>query len=144
MGQGCLGRPGFRDLADVFAGREPENPPDFGGVVDVMLDHARLLADWLGQKPAMRGFRKHSAWYTKGFPGGAMLRDKLMRVSTLAALQEILAGIDRSLPFPPEAMRVKRGKSGGTQKVALPDGYLDHLDDETPPGPEAEAADSGG
>lgn len=145
VGRGCLGRPWlFRDLADVFAGREPENPPDFGGVVDVMLDHARMLAEWLGQEPAMRGFRKHSAWYTKGFPGGALLRDKLMRVSTLAALQEILAGIERSLPFPPEAMRVKRGKTGGTQKVALPDGYLDRLDDETPPGPEAEAADSGG
>lgn len=145
VGRGCLGRPWlFRDLADVFAGREPENPPDFGGVVDVMLEHARLLADWLGEDLAMRGFRKHSAWYTKGFPGGAGLRDKLMRVSTLAALQEILAGIDRRLPFPPEAMRVKRGKSGGTQKVALPDGYLDHLDDETPPDPEAEAADSGG
>ena len=39
----------FRDLADVFAGREPEDPPDFGGVVDVMLEHARLLAAWLGE-----------------------------------------------------------------------------------------------
>jgi len=45
---------------------------------------------------------------------------------------------------PPEAMRVPRGKTGGTQRVALPEGYLDHLDDDTPPGVEAEAADSGG
>ena len=45
VGRGCLGRPWlFRDLADVFDGREPEDPPDFGGVVDVMLEHARLLA----------------------------------------------------------------------------------------------------
>jgi len=28
--------------------------------------------------------------------------------------------------------------------VALPEGYLDHLDDDTPPGVLAEAADSGG
>jgi hypothetical protein len=41
-------------------------------------------------------------------------------------------------------MRVPRGKSGGTQRVALPEGYLDHLDDDAAPGPEAEAADSGG
>ena len=27
-----------------------------------------------------------------------------------------------------------RGKTGGTQKVALPEGYLDHLDDDTAPG----------
>ncbi len=145
VGRGCLGRPWlFRDLADVFAGREPQNPPAFGGVADLMLQHAGLLVAWLGETIAMRSFRKHSAWYTKAFPGGAALRERLMRVSTLGALQEILAGVDRSLPFPPEAMRVRRGKSGGTQKVALPHGYLDHLDDDTPPGPGAEAGDSGG
>ena len=49
VGRGCLGRPWlFRDLADVFEGREPADPPGFGGVVDVMLEHARLLAEWLG------------------------------------------------------------------------------------------------
>ncbi len=48
------------------------------------------------------------------------------------------------LPYPPEAMRVPRGKTSGTQKVALPDGYLEALDDDTPPGILAEAADSGG
>jgi nifR3 family TIM-barrel protein len=145
VGRGCLGRPWlFRDLADVFAGRAPQDPPDFGGVADVMAEHARLLVDWCGEVTAMRAFRKHSAWYTKGFPGGALLRQELMKVQSLAGLHTILEGIDRSLPFPPEAMRVQRGKSGGTQKVALPEGYLDHLDDAIPPGIEAEAADSGG
>jgi nifR3 family TIM-barrel protein len=146
VGRGCLGRPWlFRDLADVFDGREPSDPPDLGGVVDVMREHARLLAGWLGDElAAMRSFRKHSTWYTKGFRGGAPLRERLMRVTTLDGLEEALAGVERALPFPPEAMRVARGKSGGVQKVALPDGYLDDLDDATPPGPAAEAADSGG
>jgi nifR3 family TIM-barrel protein len=146
VGRGCLGRPWlFRDLADVFDGREPENPPGFGGVVDVMLEHARLLAAWLGdEEAAMRAFRKHSSWYTKGFPGGAALRERLMHVRRMPELQAILSGVDRSLPFPPEAMRVPRGKTAGTQRVALPEGYLDDLDDATPPGALAEAADSGG
>jgi nifR3 family TIM-barrel protein len=145
VGRGCLGRPWlFRDLADVFEGREPVNPPPYGGVVDVMLEHARLLAAWAGEEGAMRAFRKHSAWYTKGFPGGAPLRQRLMQVRTLAELAEILAGVDRGQPFPPDAVRVPRGKTGGTQKVALPEGYLDELDDDTPPGVLAEAADSGG
>jgi hypothetical protein len=39
---------------------------------------------------------------------------------------------------------VPRGKTSGTQKVSLPPGYLDSLDDDTPPGILAEAADSGG
>jgi len=146
VGRGCLGRPWlFRDLADVFAGDEPGDPPHLGGVVDVMLEHARRLAAWLGDElAAMRAFRKHSSWYTKCFPGSAPLRQRLMQVVALAELEDVLAGVDRSLPYPPEAMRVPRGKTGGTQKVALPDGYLDALDDDTPPGIQAEAADSGG
>jgi nifR3 family TIM-barrel protein len=145
VGRGCLGRPWlFRDLADVFEGREPSDPPDFGGVADVMLEHARLLAEWQGEADAMRSFRKHSAWYTKGFVGGGALRERLMRVLTLDDLSAILAGIDRAQPFPPEAMRVSRGKRGGRQKVVLPAGFLDDPEDATPPGIEAEAADSGG
>ena len=92
----------------------------------------------------MRTFRKHTSWYTKGFRGGAPLRERLMHVRTLAELESVLAEVDRTQTFPPEAMRVPRGKTGGTQKVALPQGYLDDREDETPPGPEAEAADSGG
>ena len=146
VGRGCLGRPWlFRDLADVFDGREPRNPPDFGGVVDLMLEHARLLVEWLDrEETAMRAFRKHSSWYTKGFTGGAPLRERLMHVTRLDQLREVLATVDRAQPFPPAAMRVPRGKTGGTQKVALPEGYLDELDDATPPCVEAEAADSGG
>jgi nifR3 family TIM-barrel protein len=145
VGRGCLGRPWlFRDLADVFAGREPANPPDLDGVTTVMLEHARLLAAWLGEEGAMRAFRKHSSWYTKGFRGGAALRERLMHVTTLAELESVLASADRAQPFPPEAMRVPRGKTAGRQKVSLPEGYLDDLDDATPPGVEAEAADSGG
>ena len=145
-GRGCLGRPWlFRDLASVFEGREPDDPPNLGGVVDVMLEHARLLAAWLGAEgPAMRAFRKHSSWYTKCFPGGAPLRQRLMTVRSFAELQAALDTVDRSLPFPLDAMRVPRGKSAGTQKVALPEGYLERLDDDTPPGVDAEAADSGG
>jgi tRNA-dihydrouridine synthase len=143
VGRGCLGRPWlFRDLRDVFEGREPLDPPGFGGVCDVMLVHARLLCDWLGEEAAMRSFRKHSSWYTKGFPGGSALRQELMQVRSLSELEARLAGVPRDMPFPPEAMRVQRGKTGGTQKVALPEGYLDRLDDDTPP--EAEDADSGG
>jgi nifR3 family TIM-barrel protein len=146
VGRGCLGRPWlFRDLADVFEGREPQDPPSLGGVVDVMVEHARGLADWLGDETAaMRAFRKHSSWYTKCFPDSAPLRQRLMHVSALAELEAVLGEVDHSLPYPPEAMRVPRGKTSGTQKVSLPAGYLDALDDDTPPGRRAEVADSGG
>jgi nifR3 family TIM-barrel protein len=145
VGRGCLGRPWlFRDLADVFAGREPENPPNLGAIVEIMLEHARLLSDWIGEGPAMRAFRRHATWYTKGFRGSAELRQKLMLIVSLDDLRAMLATTDPLLPFPPSAMRVPRGKSSGTQKVSLPHGYLDNLEDDTPPGADAEDATSGG
>ena len=134
VGRGCLGRPWlFRDLADVFAGREPGDPPALGAVADVMLDHAALLAEWMGERPAMRAFRRHTTWYTKGFRNSARLRTEMMRVTTLDELRAIVTSLDRDEPFPPSAMRVPRGKSAGTQDVSLPEGYLDDLDDATPP-----------
>jgi len=134
VGRGCLGRPWlFRDLADVFAGREPEDPPSLGAVSDIMLDHATLLAEWMGERPAMRAFRRHTTWYTKGFRNSARLRTEMMRVTTLEELARIVESLHRDEPFPPSAMRVPRGKSAGTQDVSLPDGYLDNLEDATPP-----------
>ena len=57
VGRGCLGRPWlFRDLADVFAGRSPANPPTLGEITAIMLEHASELARWWGEAPAMRAF----------------------------------------------------------------------------------------
>lgn len=144
VGRGCLGRPWlFRDLADVFDGRTPENPPNLAQVTEVMRTHAQKLADWSEEAPAMRAFRRHATWYIKGFRGSAKMRALLMRVTTLAELDAALSEIACDESFPPTAMRVKRGKTAGTQKVALPEGYLDDLDDATPPCAEAEDADGG-
>ena len=141
VGRGCLGRPWlFRDLADVFEGRDPQDPPNFGEVTAVMLDHAKRLADWMGLPWGIRDFRKHATWYTKGFPGSARLRDALIRIESIDQLAEILATADADERFPPAAMRARRGKRGRRQKVALPEGYLDDLDDATPPVAELESA----
>ena len=145
VGRGCLGRPWlFHDLARVFDGVQPENPPSLGRVCEVMIEHARLLAEWFSEAPAMRAFRRHATWYTKGFRGSARLRASLMRVTTLGELESVTHALDVDLPFPPSAMRVPRGKGSGTQQVSLPHGYLDHLDDATPPGRDAEDGTSGG
>jgi nifR3 family TIM-barrel protein len=135
VGRGCLGRPWlFRDLADVFAGREPADPPAFGEVAETMIDHARDLVAWVGEAPAMRMFRKHSAWYTKGFRGSSEVRRRLMQVDDLASLRALLTLIDPAEPFPPTAMSVIRGKTAGRQRVVLPEGFLEtRLVDATPP-----------
>jgi len=138
VGRGCLGRPWlFRDLADVFDGRDPADPPSLGTVAEVMLEHATLLARWFGEGPALRAFRRHATWYTKGFRHSAKLRMDVMQVSSLDDLRAIVAALDPGQPFPPSAMRVPRGKSAGTQEVSLPSGYLDDLEDITPPAEES-------
>ncbi|MEX1365332.1 MAG: tRNA dihydrouridine synthase DusB [Nannocystaceae bacterium] len=145
VGRGCLGRPWlFRDLADVFDGREPGDPPRLGQVVEIMLEHAQRLVDWAGQVHGVRMFRRHATWYTKGFRGSARLRRRVMAVDDLAGLRQVLADVDPQERFPPSAMRVPRGKTAGTQKVALPDGYLDELEDDTPPEEGAAELTSGG
>lgn len=69
---------------------------------------------------------------------------RLTRFALYDEFAEILGGVSGELPFPPSAMRVPRGKHAGRQTVALPDGYLDHLDDDTAPGAEADDVSDGG
>jgi len=145
VGRGCLGRPWlFRDLHDVLSGREPQNPPKLGEIADIMREHAGSLAAWFGEIPAVRAFRKHATWYTKGFRGSAAMRGRLMPGSTLAELDGLLRELDPEERFPPSAMRVPRGKASGRQTVSLPPGYLDDREDATPPEEAAEDGLSGG
>jgi len=136
VGRGCLGRPWlFRDLADVFAGRTPTNPPDLGEVGRVMIRHATLLVDHFGDPYGINLFRKHPPWYLKGFPVGPALRDTFSRVSSIDELEELVARLDPGIPFPEEAHRMVRGHSHGPRQVRLPHGFLadrggDRLDTE--------------
>ena len=116
IGRGCLGRPWlFRDLADVFAGREPGPGPTFGEVADTMIEHAQLLADWYGaEEPSLLAFRKHAGWYTKGFSSSASLRNRLRelapaRAARLGTLQELAksappAVIAEALAYTPQTI----------------------------------------
>ena len=145
IGRGCLGRPWiFRDLAEVLAGRPVPSQPTFGEVADIMIEHASMLVQWFGERLAMRSFRKHSGWYTRGFRGGAALRNRLMQVDTIEGLKACLRDIDRDQPYPERAHLIRRGKKGGTQKVVLPEGFLENRLDPTPLDRAAECDVSGG
>ena len=134
VGRGCLGRPWiFRELAQVFAGIEPGPPPNLGEIVRLMEHHAQSLADFFGEREGMLQMRKWCAWYTKGFAGSASVRAALSKLDTLEDMRRELARLDQAEPFPLIALRAHRGKGSRSQRVALPEGYLDALDDDTPP-----------
>jgi nifR3 family TIM-barrel protein len=129
VGRGCLGRPWlFRDLADVFDGRAVAPRPDLGEVLDGMVEHAELLCDWMGEAHGIRDFRKHTGWYLKGFPTGNEVRRRLNKVGSLEEMRELVASLDRTLPFPEGGMRMVRGHSGTPKDVHLPEGWLEDRD----------------
>lgn len=133
VGRGCLGRPWlFRELCDVFDGREPGAPPCLGEVIDTALLHARLLVDFFGERPAMLQMRKFCGWYTKSFPGAKRAHHAMQRIETIAEMESVLRQLPPEQPFPPAALRVRRCKDGREQKVSLPPGFLTARDDDTP------------
>jgi nifR3 family TIM-barrel protein len=131
VGRGCLGRPWlFREIAQAFSGHSPDPAPCLGEVADLMQTHAARLIAWSGEARAMRAFRRHATWYTKGFRRSAELRERLTHLETFAELDRILDAVDRSEPFPVSVTRVPRGKSGGSQRVSLPPGFLEDEDED--------------
>ena len=72
------------------------------------------------------------------------VRAGLMRIETVKQLEDLFCDADRAQHFPPSTMRIVRGKATGTQKVALPLGYLNNLDDGCPlPGSDDDPGDGG-
>jgi nifR3 family TIM-barrel protein len=145
VGRGCLGRPWlFADLAAAFDGRPERALPSLGEVTTTMRRHAELLVAWHGDElPGCADFRKHIAWYLKGFPVGGELRRRLAMTSTLTELDDLLGKLDPAAPFPTTELGQPRGRTSAPGRVALPDGWLADPDaDDVPDG--AEMPDSGG
>lgn len=140
VGRGCLGRPWlFDDILRLFAGSRPSRSPTLGTVVDLMLQHLEMLASVMGRDRGLMAFRRHATWYTKGFRGSTELREQLTRAPDIEAFQQLLSRVDRSLPFPRDALRVRRGKRSTQHTVVLPPGYLDTPEENLPPPTETDA-----
>lgn len=145
IGRGCLGRPWlFRDLVEALNGRPVAAAPLLGETCAVMATHAHLLIEHLGENLAMRDFRKHTSWYLTGYPVGGEVRKRFSGVSTYAELEDLIAALDPMIRIVEGGERIRRGHTNGPIRVALPAGYLDHLDDLTVPDDADVLALSGG
>jgi nifR3 family TIM-barrel protein len=165
VGRGCLGRPWlFRDLAAALSSSGQKSPheraetalregdsgpapaqelPVLGEVAAMMRRHAELLVQYMGEERGCKEFRKHIAWYLKGFAAGGELRQSLGLVDTLATLDELLSRLDPDEPYPLAELGNPRGRQGSSRRVALPEGWLDDRDDLAEV-PDAEIEASGG
>ena len=95
----------------------------------MMRRHAELLSEHMGEERGCKEFRKHVSWYLKGFRAGGQLRHSLALVDSLAALDDLLGGLDPAEPFPVSELGAPRGRQGSPRaRVALPEGWLDDTD----------------
>jgi nifR3 family TIM-barrel protein len=145
VGRGCLGRPWlFKDLQAAFTGAVTQELPNLGEVAAIMSRHAHLLVEALeDERHGCADFRKHVAWYLKGFPVGGELRRSLAMVTSLAQLDDLLGKLEHDQPFPRESLGQPRGRINAPGKVSLPYGWLESRDDDTVP-EGAEMENSGG
>jgi nifR3 family TIM-barrel protein len=133
VGRGCLGRPWlFADLAAAFAGSGRRALPTLREVAAIMHRHAALLSADQGERHGCTDFRKHVAWYLKGFSVGSDARRALAMVSSLDELAALLDRIPDQ-PYPTEVLGGPRGRTSSPRPVALPEGWLADRDDPRPP-----------
>jgi tRNA-dihydrouridine synthase B len=90
IARGAIGRPWvFAQAADVLAGREPRPDPPVGWRIGYALCQAQMMSQEIGEHRALHEMRSHMAWYTRGLPGSARLRQQLNGVTTLRELLEV-------------------------------------------------------
>jgi nifR3 family TIM-barrel protein len=90
VARGVLGNPWiFSEASALLDGREHQTPSPRERLATA-LRHMEMLISLLGENAALRELRKHLAWYTKGLPGAAQVRDAINRTEKREDLEEIL------------------------------------------------------
>ena len=74
----------YLDTGEVLPG------PSMAEIKAMILRHGRMLVQFKGEGVAMREMRGHMAWYTKGMPHSATLRNEINQVEPLEGFVELL------------------------------------------------------
>jgi len=91
IGRGAQGNPWiFHQIKTYFETGVLEEKPDFDTVCEMILRHARMQAEWKGEKRGILEMRTHVAWYTAGYPHSSSLRRQMNQVESYGELEELL------------------------------------------------------
>jgi tRNA-dihydrouridine synthase B len=93
MGRAAFGDPWvFRRVRAWHERREALPPPSAADRLAAGLRHLRLMVEDSGEHAAVREMRKHVAWYIKGLPHSARVREQVNHTHSTAELADVLAG----------------------------------------------------
>jgi tRNA-dihydrouridine synthase B len=85
IGRAAQGRPWiFREIEHYLATGRHLPEPSIQEIRSIMLGHLHNLYAFYGDSTGVRVARKHISWYSKGQPGGAVFRDRVNRLETVA------------------------------------------------------------
>ena len=94
VARGALGNPFiFRDILSVMNTGEPAVPVSAEERAQVLMAQAKAAVKQKGEKTAIVQMRKHAAWYIKGMPNAARLRERLVRIHSLNELDSVINGV---------------------------------------------------
>lgn len=91
IGRGALGNPFiFREIDAYFTRGERIAKPSAEEIYQTILKHHELLLHLKGERLAMLEMRSHVAWYLKGMPGSARIKDMCNKETTFEAVKKII------------------------------------------------------
>lgn len=91
IGRGALGNPFlFRELLAYFKDGKEIPKPDKIEILETIKKHYTLLRDLKGEHLALLEMRSHVAWYLKGKPGSARIKDLCNKQSAFSDVLDIL------------------------------------------------------
>ncbi len=95
VGRAARGNPWiFSELLEWFENGKTVRRPTRSEIREMILRHARLQIQYKGEYIGIREMRKHVAWYTKGFPHSAKLRNMVNQIETYEELEGMVSQLE--------------------------------------------------
>lgn len=93
IGRASNGNPWiFKEIVSCLGGEEFDKP-SLESIKDMILRHLEMLVLYKGEYTAIREMRKHIAWYIKGIPNAANIRNTVNMIDGFEDLKEFVRKI---------------------------------------------------
>lgn len=91
VGRGALGNPWiFREIRHFLKTGEKLVPPDLEERLEIILLHLNRAISFYGERLGILEMRKHLAWYIKGLPHSARVKNMLQQCNNIDSIKKML------------------------------------------------------